>query len=580
MLKPLKVVFAVVMLLLLVGPTFAESVDTAWVRIYNGPANNDDYAVAAIADGFGNVFVTGYSKQNDTVYDYVTIKYYSNGDTAWLRKYNETGHSNGGANAMAVDIYGDAYVTGYSNGLGTAMDYTTVEYSPNGYVGWVSRYNGPGNSDDNANAIAVDGSLNIYVTGSSKVGDTDWDYATIKYNSSGDTIWVRRYNGPGNSYDNASAITVDDSGYVYVTGYSMGSGSAYDFATIKYTPEGDTAWIRRYNGPGNGQDYTCAIAIDGSRNVYVCGYSYSNETSDDYTVVKYHPNGDTAWVRRYNGLYNSSDNAYAMVLDHSDNVYVTGSSGTGDDNTGYATIKYNSGGDSLWVRIYEGPGNGEDGARAIAVDDSDNIYVTGRSYGGSETNDDYATIKYYPNGDTAWVIRYNSPANNSDAASAIAVDDSGNVYVTGTSYNSLTYTDYATIKYIKKPSAVKDENESFRNPSEFTLSQNYPNPFNPTTTIKFKVQGSKFKVPIPTTQNKAVDGSQFMVHSPVPTTLKIYNILGEVVRTLVDEPKWAGSYSVQWDGKNDKGEQLASGVYFYQLKAGEYTSSRKMVILK
>jgi hypothetical protein len=561
MLKLLKGILTVVILLLVVGPIFAESVDTAWVRIYDGPDSNEDYPTAMGMDGTGNVIVTGYSKQNDTVYDYVTIKYYPGGDTAWLRKYNETGHSNGGANAMAVDIYGNAYVTGYSKGLGTAMDYATVGYGSNGYVFWVSRYNGPGNLDDNASAIAVDGSIKIYVTGSCKISDNDWDYVTIKYNPSGDTIWVRRYNGPGNSYDMASALTLDDSGYVYVTGYSQGSDSGYDFTTIKYTPAGDTAWIRRYNGPGNGDDYPNTIALDGSRNVYVCGYSYSNETSDDYTVIKYHPNGDTAWVRRYNGPYNSSDNAYAMVLDHSENVYITGSSATGDDNTGYATIKYSSDGDSLWVRIYEGPGNGEDGARAIAVDDSDNIYVTGRSYGGSETGDDYATIKYYPNGDTAWVIRYNSPANNTDVASAITVDDSGNVYVTGTSYNSLTYTDYTTIKYVKKPSAVGNEVESSEKPSEFTLSQNYPNPFNPTTTIKFKVQGSRFKV-------------------PVHTTLKIYNVRGQMVRTLVDEPKSTGDYTIQWDGKNDKGEQLSSGVYFYQLKVGDYTSAKKMVLLK
>jgi hypothetical protein len=563
MLKPLTVIFAVMVLLLLAGPTFAESVDTAWVRSYNGPANNDDYAVAAMPDGFGNVIVTGYSRQNDTVCDYVTIKYYANGDTAWLRKYNETGHSNGSANAMAVDIYGDAYVTGCSNGLGTAMDYATVGYGSNGYVFWVSRYNGPGNSDDNANAIAVDGSIKIYVTGSSKIGDTDWDYVTIKYNPSGDTIWVRRYNGPGNSFDMASALTLDDSGYVYVTGYSQGSGSGYDFATIKYTPAGDTVWIRRYNGPGSGDDYPNAIAVDGSKNVYASGYSYSNETGDDYTVIKYHPNGDTAWVRKYNGPYNSADIAYAMVLDHSGNVLVTGSSTTGDDNAGYATIKYNSSGDSLWVRIYEGPGNSEDAARAIAVDDSDNVYVTGNSYGGSQTGFDYATIKYRPNGDTAWIIRYNSPVNGSDAASAIAVDDSGNVFVTGSSYNNLTFTDYVTIKYVQSPSDVKDETESSEKPVAYELSQNYPNPFNPSTTIHYTVHSPRSTV-----------------HSSIHTTLKIYNVLGEVVRTLVDEPKEIGDYSVQWNGMNDKGEQLSSGVYFYQLKVGENVSAKRMMLLK
>ncbi len=561
MLKPLKVVLGLVLLLLLVGPTFAESVDTAWVRTYNGPGNNEEYVSATAVDGSGNVYVTGYSKGSGTDYDYATIKYYSNGDTAWVRRYNGLGNLDDAANGLAVDGSGNVYVTGASYGLGTSYDYATIRYLPNGDVAWVQRYNGPGNLDDDAIAVAVDDSNYVYVTGNSKVSDTNWDYATIKYNPNGDTVWVRRYNGPANSYDMAFALTVDDSGYVYVTGYSQGIGTGYDFTTIRYTPQGDTVWVRRYNGPGNLDDYPSAIALDGSNNVYVCGYSYDAVTDNDYTIIKYYSNGDTAWVRRYNGMYNSTDNAYAMVLDHLDNVYVTGSSYTGDDNTGYATIKYNSEGDSLWVRIYEGPGNGEDGARAIAVDDSDNIYVTGRSYGGSETGDDYTTIKYYPNGDTAWVIRYNSPANNTDAASALAVDDSCNVYVTGTSYNSLTYTDYTTIKYVKNPSGVGDEVESSEKPSEFSLSQNYPNPFNPTTTIKFKVQGSRFK-------------------GPLHTTLRIYNLLGQKVRTLVDEPKWAGDYTVQWNGKNDQGEQLASGVYFYLLKVGENTLAKKMVLLK
>ncbi|MGB8656473.1 MAG: SBBP repeat-containing protein [Candidatus Zixiibacteriota bacterium] len=562
MLKALKMVLGIV-LLLCASPSFAESVDTAWVRMYNGPGNNEDHASAIEVDGSGNVYVTGYGKGSGTDYDYATIKYYSNGDTAWVRRYNGPGNIDDAAYGLSVDGSDNVYVTGASYGLGTSYDYATIRYFPNGDVAWVQRYNGPANSDDDAIAIAVDDSSYVYVTGSSKVSETDWDYATIKYYPNGDTVWVRRYNGPGNSYDNASALAVDDSGYVYVTGYSEGSGTRYDYTTIKYTPGGDTVWVRRYNGPGNSDDYPNAIAIDGSKDVYVCGYSYGDVTEDDYAVIKYYPNGDTAWVRRYNGLYNSTDNAYAMVLDHSDNIYVTGSSYTGDDNTDYATIKYNSEGDSLWARLYEGPGNSDDVARAIAVDDSDNIYVTGGSYGGIGTDNDFATIKYHPNGDTAWIIRYNSPANNSDAASAIAVDDSGNVYVTGTSYNALTYTDYTTIKYVKKPSAVKDEAESSGSPSEFTLSQNYPNPFNPSTTIHYTVHRP-----------------QSTARSPVPTTLRIYNVLGEVVRTLVNENKHPGSYSVQWDGKNDKGERSVSGVYFYQLKVGDQILANKMVLLK
>jgi hypothetical protein len=98
-------------------------------------------------------------------------------------------------------------------------------------------------------------------------------------------------------------------------------------------------------------------------------------------------------------------------------------------------------------------------------------------------------------------------------------------------------------------------------PLTFALSQNYPNPFNPTTIIKFNVQDSKFKVHI-------------------PTTLKIYNILGQKVRTLVDEPKAAGTYEVIWDGKDDRGRDVASGIYFYKLIAGFYQETKKMVLMK
>jgi flagellar hook assembly protein FlgD len=111
------------------------------------------------------------------------------------------------------------------------------------------------------------------------------------------------------------------------------------------------------------------------------------------------------------------------------------------------------------------------------------------------------------------------------------------------------------------PSTAVEEEEEDQVIPNFALNQNYPNPFNPATTIKFKVQNSRFKI-------------------PAHTSLKIYNILGQKVRTLVEEPKKAGSYEVIWDGKDDQGNQLSSGIYFYQLKAGDYTETKKMLLLK
>jgi uncharacterized delta-60 repeat protein len=421
-------------------------VDTAWVRRYNGPGNSLDDAYDIAVDGSGNVYVTGRSPGSGTGFDYATIKYDSNGSKLWVKRYNGPGNEFDYANAIAVDGSGNVYVTGWSDGSGTSSDYATIKFDPNGNELWVKRYNGPGNWMDIAYAIAVDGSGNVYVTGWSDGDGTDDDYATIKYDPNGNELWVKRYDGPGYWVDEAWAIAVDGSGNVYVTGKSY--GTYYDYATIKYDTNGDELWVKRYNGPGNEDDWAYAIVVDGSGNVYVTGYSESNAVfmDKDYATIKYDSNGNELWVKRYNGPGNDQDWAYAIAVDSSGNVYVTGYSGGSEIYWDYATIKYDTNGNELWVKRYNGPGNEYDWAYAIVVDNSGNVYVTGWS-AGNGTYDDYATIKYDPNGNELWVKRYNGPVSSNDGANAIAVDGSGNVYVTGYIECGAAHSDYATIKY-------------------------------------------------------------------------------------------------------------------------------------
>jgi hypothetical protein len=185
----------------------------------------------------------------------------------------------------------------------------------------------------------------------------------------------------------ATALAIDGLGNVYVSGYSGGSDTNFDYATIKYYPNGDMAWVRRYNGTANWDDAAYDIAVDDSGNVFVTGGGGS--IYGDYLTIKYYPNGDTAWVRTYKGQEFSNDEAHALAVDDSGNAFVTGQS-IFDWDLDYITIKYTPNGDTAWVRKHSGM------AWALAIDDSGNIYVTGWGGGCGDVDFDYVTIKYFP----------------------------------------------------------------------------------------------------------------------------------------------------------------------------------------
>jgi len=434
--------FLVVFLVLATSVASAK-VHEVWVARYDG-ANQTDEATALAVDADGNIYVTGQSMVTAGYYDYATVKYAPNGDTVWVRRYNGPENNQDQACALALDGSGNVYVTGESYGSSGYPDFATVKYDADGNELWVARYNGPQDWHDKGNAVAVDPSGNVYVTGYAGVASGDIDYATIKYDPNGDTLWLRFYGGSGEDY--AYALAVDESGNVYVTGQER-VGSYYDYATVKYDADGNELWARRYNGPGNNADEAYALAMDADGNVYVTGRSIGSGTGSDYATIKYDADGDTVWVRRYNGTGNSSDRARALALDDSGNVYVTGSSSGSGTNNDYATVKYDPDGNELWVARYNGPLSLDDRASALAVDDSGNVYVTGTScndYSGELF--DYATVKYNSSGDSVWAICYSGPVGWSSPAD-IALDASRNVYVTGWSGAENWYEDYTTIKY-------------------------------------------------------------------------------------------------------------------------------------
>lgn len=366
-----------------------------WTSRYNNPAmNDDDEAISLTTDDLGNVYVTGFSKGNGTFKDYLTVKYSPSGNELWTARYNGTGNDDDIAVSVEVTNSGNVIVSGTSVGNPTSEDYLTIMYNSNGAEQWTARYNYDLVDDiEIAKSMTVDGFGNVYVTGFSYGLSKNEDYAVVKYNSAGTEQWVARYNGPSDSYDISTDIITDISGNVYVTGYSYDNVSLEDYATIKYNSSGEQQWVSKYNGASGKFDIANSITTDNAGNVFVTGYSYDVNSSEDYATVKYNSAGGQQWVSLYNGTGNDFDIATSIKSDVNGNVYVAGysyGSGTQED---FATVKYNSNGDQQWAEIFNGDADSSDIAASLAIDQSGNIYTSGYSYVTS-SGFDFITIKY------------------------------------------------------------------------------------------------------------------------------------------------------------------------------------------
>jgi hypothetical protein len=422
----------------------AGGVYEAWVARYNGTGNGNDEAKAVAVDNSGNVYVAGTMLGSGTLNDLATIKYDSAGNQLWVAIYNDFNNPDAQLSAMTIDASGNVYITGWSGVNNVYYDCTTIKYNSAGQEQWVARYNAQPRGYAAGTALAVDSSGNVYVAASVSNQPNIVFCATIKYNASGEEQWVAEYHGGANA-DYPAAIAIDKVGNAYVTGTSQTCPGS-DYLTLKYNSAGQEQWVARYYGPEEHLDSAKAIAVDGAGNVYVTGESF-----DSYATVKYNATGQQEWAARYDQGGESA--ASAIALDGPGNVYVTGRTADPNHYSDYGTVKYNSAGQQQWVALYNGPpGNGPDAATAIALDGSGNAYVTGYSSRTNFTYNDYgyATIKYNSSGQEQWVARYDEPQNASNEAAAITVDSLANVYVTGKG-RSGNDTDYLTIKYGQGP---------------------------------------------------------------------------------------------------------------------------------
>jgi hypothetical protein len=417
-----------------------------WTNRYRGTSFGSCVGRALACDFNGNVFVTGYAGGGSANADWVTLAYSAKGVALWTNYYAGPGNGNDFPNAIAVKTGGQVVVTGSSDGgTNTYRDFLTVAYSAAGTPLWTNRYSSPGTGVDIPVAVAVATNGSVVVTGHEWVGGEQTSSAcvTIAYSSVGVPLWTNRYRGPANGSDSGNAIAVSGTGNAFVTGTSAELGSGLDLLTVAYSPAGTGLWTNRFNGPGNGDDVASSIAVDAYENVFVTGRATGASGNTVCVTIAYSGSGAPLWTNVYQGPGTSAFGR-AVAADQS-HVLVAGFAG---DATGYdfITLAYSKAGEPLWTNRYNGPANDDDEAFALALDGGDNAIVTGESRGSNLY--DYATVAYsVDSGLSIWTNRYDGQVGGQDESLALCVDLDGNVFVTGQSFGPAGDFDIVTIKY-------------------------------------------------------------------------------------------------------------------------------------
>ncbi len=464
---------------------------------------------------------------------------------------------------------------------------------------WSTNYGGQYNEEGHSGISTTDNCVAIIGSTFSK-GAGEFDFYLLKINMAGDTLWCKTYGGADTEYGRDIKQT-DDDGYIIVgstQSYGLGGSDIYLIRTDSY---GNKLWDKTYGGVTNDEGWSVEITSDDG--FIICGNtdSYGAGYSDLY-LIKTDSLGNTVWTRTFGGSGGESGVAVRQLAD--DSYIAIGS--TGSFGTGYSsiyTVKADSNGDSLWAKTYGGIKADFGSDVEIAFDgslllcgwtasygagfydaylvkiDPDGNFLWSQAYGGAKEDRAYSVqqamdcgyiltgimegsatslldiyvIKTDPTGNRIWERTYGG--SKSDVGRVIFQEPNRDYMLIGHTYS---YTSGGSDIYILKISgeATDSPEDPYTVPSGYELAQNYPNPFNMSTRIDFELPRIS------------------------SVKLTICNILGQTVRDWSYDLIFPGRNSVMWDGRDNYGIEIASGIYFYRLTAGEFIETKKMVLVK
>ena len=407
------------------------------------------YKSVTKTDGLGNVYVAGATLNSAGNTDILVAKYNSAGVQLWIRQYAGSGNGADFAGGLYVTNT-DVYLTGaVTTGTNLTTDVITMRYSSAGVLQWATTYNGTGNSFDSGKFIVTDGSNNVYITGSSYNASGNFDFVTIKYSSTGAQQWVSLYDYSA-GLDDAGINIATMTSNVVVTGAVTSATNNYKVATLTYAQSTGSLTAINVGTATTTSSITAVTDLgkDVSGNIYIVGSTYVSGQNQNYYVQKLSNTLATIWTYTYNSASNLDDIAKGVGIDASSNVYLTGYSTSSTQGRDITTVKLNSSGVQQWVQTINGTTNGDDEGADMVIDATNNIYITGYTNSSTINKADYYTVKYNTAGTKIWDIQTDGNHLN-DNATNMALDSLNNIIITGQSETAPNVYQFLTTKYVQ-----------------------------------------------------------------------------------------------------------------------------------
>ncbi|MBP9189006.1 S8 family serine peptidase [Candidatus Dojkabacteria bacterium] len=363
-----------------------------WTTEYNGTLSGFDYGSAIALDNSGNIFVAG-ATHNTSAYtfDIVVIKYNSSGTQQWATLFNGAGSGMDIPSGITFDGSGNIYICGATTGITTGYDYVTIKLNSSGTQQWAQTYDYNSLSDLPGYITWNSGTSKIGIAGASQSTSTNWDYTTLKYNTSGTLTNTNRVSTSGYGFDRPTGLVTDASDNYYITGYAY-NGTDYDLRTIKLDNDLSPIWTNTEDG--DYEDGSNGITIDNLNNTYICGFSTNNTGIKEIQIIKYNSSGTKIWTQTFLNDNNIAEGqAMAIKFNSTSNrVVVTGYYNYFDGRSVITTFALGvTSGELIWKKEYPNLNFNVDIPKWIETK-GNHIWITGTRTSNDTTR--YITIKY------------------------------------------------------------------------------------------------------------------------------------------------------------------------------------------